>query len=97
MEEELEYRGGRQPVSLREADGVDAHERVVARGTDEVLEHIEQVAVAGTRSGELLELLRQEPLIHSRHGGSSARLCELLGWAWRVTRTRDCHTVWALS
>jgi hypothetical protein len=41
MEEELEYRGGRQPVSLREADGVDAHELVVTRGSDEDIERIE--------------------------------------------------------
>ena len=70
MEEELNHGGGREPVSLPEADWVDAHERALARGSKEGVERSEQAVVAWNRDREPLEPLRQQPLIHSWAGGS---------------------------
>ena len=71
MEEALDHCGGREPASPPEADGVDAYELVVARSSDEGVEHIEQLSAPGNRSGEPFDSLREEPLIHNRYGGSA--------------------------
>ena len=84
MEEELDHRGVREPVALREADGVDADELVVVRGSDECVERLEQIAGVRNRSGELLELLRQERFVHNRHGSALRD---------RVEIQRGCGTI----
>jgi hypothetical protein len=53
---------------LRQADGVDADDGVVARGPDEGGEGIEEFIVH--HGGEPIELLREEALVHRRDGAS---------------------------
>jgi hypothetical protein len=67
VKEELDHCGGREPASLPEADGVDAHKRVVTRGSHEYVERLEQISSARNRSGESLQPLREELLIHNWH------------------------------
>ena len=64
MEEHLDHRCGREPVLLCKMDGVDPNQRVVACGTDEDVERMEQLARASRYGSELRELLRQQPLVN---------------------------------
>ena len=64
MEEHLDHCCGREPVLLCKMDGVDPNQRVVACGTDEDVERMEQLARASSHGSELGELLRQQPLVH---------------------------------
>jgi hypothetical protein len=41
MQEEVDNGGGREPMRLPEADGIDAHDLVIVRGSDEAVERIE--------------------------------------------------------
>ena len=74
MQEQLDHRGGWEPIALRKGDWIDAHELVVGRGPDEGAEGLEQVGRDGSRGGESLEPLGQKRLVRDRCGGGVGRL-----------------------
>ena len=65
VEEEVDDGGGREAPLLAESEGVDAHEFLVIRASDELGERVEQVAFAGNRHSKPLEALLEQLLVYN--------------------------------